>query len=60
MEPVASGEAVDVPYTLRDMADGAVAVMGAVGWASARVVGTSMGGMIARPSPSSTRIGCGR
>lgn len=34
------------PYTLADMADDAVAVMEAVGWGSAHVVGISLGGMI--------------
>ncbi len=37
-----------VPYTLRDMADDAVAVMAAAGWASAHVLGTSMGGCVAQ------------
>lgn len=34
------------PYTLRDMADDAVAVLDALGWASAHIVGPSLGGMI--------------
>jgi pimeloyl-ACP methyl ester carboxylesterase len=36
------------PYTLRDMADDAVAVMDAAGWSSAHVLGTSMGGFVAQ------------
>jgi pimeloyl-ACP methyl ester carboxylesterase len=33
-------------YTLRDMADDAVAVLDALGWSSAHVLGASLGGMI--------------
>lgn len=33
-------------YTLADMTDDAVAVMDAIGWASAHIVGISLGGMI--------------
>jgi pimeloyl-ACP methyl ester carboxylesterase len=36
------------PYRLEDVADDATAVLDAVGWASAHVVGHSMGGMIAQ------------
>jgi pimeloyl-ACP methyl ester carboxylesterase len=37
-----------VPYRLHDMADDAVAVMDALGWPDAHVVGASLGGMIAQ------------
>ena len=36
------------PYRLEDMAEDALAVMNALGWQSAHVVGASMGGMIAQ------------
>ncbi|MEW9530545.1 alpha/beta fold hydrolase [Microbispora sp. NPDC049125] len=36
------------PYRLEDMARDAVAVMDALGWTSAHLVGTSLGGMIAQ------------
>jgi pimeloyl-ACP methyl ester carboxylesterase len=36
------------PYRLEDMADDAVAVLDALGWDSAHIVGSSLGGMIAQ------------
>jgi 3-oxoadipate enol-lactonase len=38
----------DVDYTMADYADDAAALMDAVGWASAKVVGVSFGGMVAQ------------
>jgi pimeloyl-ACP methyl ester carboxylesterase len=42
----AEGRVPDVPYTVHDMADDAIAVLDAVGVARAHVMGFSMGGMI--------------
>src|SRR5580704_6526029 len=38
----------DVDYAMADYADDAAALMDAIGWASARVVGVSFGGMVAQ------------
>jgi pimeloyl-ACP methyl ester carboxylesterase len=45
---VATGEKVEVPYLLRDMAEDAVGVLDALDLPSAHVCGASMGGMIAQ------------
>jgi pimeloyl-ACP methyl ester carboxylesterase len=48
MQAKAQGEAVQAPYTLRDMADDAVGLLDALEIGSAHIVGISMGGMIAQ------------
>jgi pimeloyl-ACP methyl ester carboxylesterase len=48
----ARGERPDVPYTLDDMADDAVALLDALGIERAHIVGRSMGGMIAQIAAS--------
>lgn len=42
------GVRVDAPYTLSDMASDVAGLIGALGWASAHVVGASLGGMVAQ------------
>ena len=44
----AQGKPLDVPYTLDDMADDALAVVDALGIDAAHICGASMGGMIAQ------------
>jgi 3-oxoadipate enol-lactonase len=45
---VGHSSAVTDPFTICDLADDADALMGALGWESAHVVGISMGGMVAQ------------
>lgn len=45
---VERGHAVDLPYTLRDMADDAVGLLDTLRISSAHILGTSMGGRIAQ------------
>lgn len=46
METVQAGKKPDVPYTLHDMADDALAILRALNMPRAHIVGASMGGMI--------------
>ena len=48
LQEVFAGDHGSVPYTLRDMATDTTALMDALGFESAHLVGASMGGMIAQ------------
>ncbi|WP_322047539.1 alpha/beta fold hydrolase [Paraburkholderia sp. J67] len=52
---LASGQQPALPYTLRDMADDAIALLDALGIERAHIVGRSMGGMIAQIAASEHR-----
>jgi len=57
MEALGRGEAVQMPYLLRDMADDAVGLLNALEIESVHVVGLSMGGTSPRRWPYTTLSG---